>query len=109
MSTSWWQRTGVTRIMSGQRGAGRYRTALSRCGLPLDLPGVVAETEDANGRAQPYSAPIVWEYRALFGRREILDEKYDESGLYRGRGDHWRRASGFKREELDAYTPERRT
>ncbi len=70
---------------------------ISGAGLPLDLPGVVAETENGMpGRShRTMLAPIV-EPPCPVGRHEILDEKIrQKAGLYRGRGTVGRRSSGI--------------
>ena len=82
---------------------------ISGAGLPLDLPGVVAETESGMpGRShRTMLAPIVSSTRALSVVTKYWMKKYDRKPDFivtEGplAGGHL----GFKREELDAYTPE---
>jgi len=82
---------------------------ISGAGLPLDLPGVVAETENGMpGRNhRTMLAPIVSSTRALSVVTKYWMKKYDRKPDFLvAEGPLAGGHLGFKREELDAYTPE---
>ena len=82
---------------------------ISGAGLPLDLPGVVAETENGMpGRShRTMLAPIVSSPRALSVVTKYWMKKYDRKpDFIVAEGPLAGGHLGFKREELDAYTPE---
>ena len=82
---------------------------ISGAGLPLDLPGIVAETEDRmTGRShRTMLAPIVSSPRALSVVTKYWMKKYDRKpDFIVAEGPLAGGHLGFKREELDAYTPE---
>ena len=82
---------------------------ISGAGLPLDLPGVVAETENGMpGRShRTMLAPIVSSPRALSVVTKYWMKKYDRKPDFLvAEGPLAGGHLGFKREELDAYTPE---
>ena len=82
---------------------------ISGAGLPLDLPGIVAETEDRMpGRShRTMLAPIVSSTRALSVVTKYWMKKYDRKpDFIVAEGPLAGGHLGFKREELDAYTPE---
>ena len=80
---------------------------ISGAGLPLDLPGVVAETENGMpGRShRTMLAPIVSSTRALSVVTKYWMKKYDRKPDFLvAEGPLAGGHLGFKREELDAYT-----
>ena len=82
---------------------------ISGAGLPLELPGVVAETENGMpGRShRTMLAPIVSSTRALSVVTKYWMKKYDRKPDFLvAEGPLAGGHLGFKREELDAYTPE---
>ena len=82
---------------------------ISGAGLPLDLPGIVAETESGMpGRShRTMLAPIVSSTRALSVVTKYWMKKYDRKpDFIVAEGPLAGGHLGFKREELDAYTLE---
>lgn len=83
---------------------------ISGAGLPLDLPGVVAETEqEMPGRShRTMLAPVVSGVRALSVITKYWMKKYDRKpDFIVAEGPLAGGHLGFKKEELDAYTPQK--
>lgn len=83
---------------------------ISGAGLPLDLPGIVAETEDrmAGRSHRTMLAPIVSSTRALSVVTKYWMKKYDRKpDFIVAEGPLAGGHLGFKKEELDAYTPQK--
>lgn len=83
---------------------------ISGAGLPLDLPGVVTETENGMpGRShQTMLAPIVSGVRALSVITKYWMKKYDRKpDFVVAEGPLAGGHLGFQKEELDAYTPQK--
>ena len=82
---------------------------ISGAGLPLDLPGIVAETEDRMPGCSHRTmlAPIVSSTRALSVVTKYWMKKYGRKpDFIVAEGPLAGGHLGFKREELDTYTPE---
>ena len=107
VSTSWWQRS-VTRIMSGQQ-CWQVPTALSPVPDCRWICRSRGRDGKRNARAQHRTmlAPIVSSTRALSVVTKYWMKKYDRKPDFLvAEGPLAGGHLGFKREELDAYTPE---